>query len=182
MREFGFVTKFDSDHFLMLAAELYFDTDTVGLKLGFPTPQVYFEYLNKEDPILHIPDAAGTGAKKKYCLHFFYHATENARFVHLVKISKTSNGYTDGFPVSWNWCPPPTGDSYFGVLAALCSGCCLVCPEISVKIANKMILFYSDLSPFFRLKIGCKIAVDCLFPVSASYQFDLILCLLRYGQ
>jgi len=58
MREFGFITKFDRDHFLMLTAELYFDTDTVGLKLGFPTPQVYFEYLMKEDPILHIPDAA----------------------------------------------------------------------------------------------------------------------------
>jgi len=90
MREFGFVTKFHSDHFLMLTAELYFDTYTVGLKLGFPTPQVYFEYLNKEGPILHIPDAAGMGAKKtnNVCLHFIYRATENTRFVHLVKISK----------------------------------------------------------------------------------------------
>jgi len=45
MREFGFVTKFDSDHFLMLTAELYFDIDTVGLKLGFPTTQVNVVYI-----------------------------------------------------------------------------------------------------------------------------------------
>ena len=59
MRELGFVTKLNDDKTLTSFAGLFFDSDVEGRERGLATPQLFFTELNKADPLVHVPDAAG---------------------------------------------------------------------------------------------------------------------------
>lgn len=58
MRNLGFRTKADKDEVLAKYAYLFFDSDIEGKELGCATPQIYFSFLNKIDPLLDVPDVA----------------------------------------------------------------------------------------------------------------------------
>lgn len=58
MRSFGFDSRDDNDENTYHFAQLYFDSDAVGKKLGFATPQKYLMHLNSVDPMLTVPDPA----------------------------------------------------------------------------------------------------------------------------
>ena len=58
MRKLGFQTKLDDDAVIARYASLFFDSDLEGKKMGLATPQLYFVFLNKSDPLLNVPDAA----------------------------------------------------------------------------------------------------------------------------
>mmetsp|Transcript_10923 Transcript_10923/g.24031 ORF Transcript_10923/g.24031 Transcript_10923/m.24031 type:complete len:675 (-) Transcript_10923:113-2137(-) len=66
MRHFGFSSRHNDDEVMAAAAELYFDSDSVGRRLGFATPQVYFEYLNSLDPMVDVPEAAVMVARTSF--------------------------------------------------------------------------------------------------------------------
>lgn len=58
MRNLGFDTKLGNDVNLANFAALYFDSDSIGRKLGFPTPQKWLMHLNSVDPMSEVPDPA----------------------------------------------------------------------------------------------------------------------------
>jgi aarF domain-containing kinase len=61
MRKSGFATNDPHDDEIMSKyATIFFDCDTDGKKLGFATPQQYFASLMCANPLVSIPDSAGT--------------------------------------------------------------------------------------------------------------------------
>ena len=64
-RDCGFVPRHpgDSDTLAQYAA-LFFDTDRESRDRGFATPQLYYASLMRTNPLLVIPDAAGTSRAK----------------------------------------------------------------------------------------------------------------------
>ena len=89
MRNFGFVSRDNNDDNMAHFAELYFDSDSVGKKLGFSTPQKYLMHLNSIDPMIIVPDPAvfvartsflfrGLGALLQQQLHTSQHWRKHA--------------------------------------------------------------------------------------------------------
>ena len=89
MRDFGFVSRDNSDDNMAHFAELYFDSDAVGKKLGYATPQKYLMHLNSIDPMVLVPDPAvfvartsflfrGLGALLQQQLHTSQHWRKHA--------------------------------------------------------------------------------------------------------
>lgn len=58
MRLAGFRSRLDDDRNLAEYAALFFDSDHKSKKLGYATPQHYFQELMESDALLDIPDAA----------------------------------------------------------------------------------------------------------------------------
>ena len=58
MRNFGFDSRDNNDKNTYHFAQLYFDSDADGKKMGFATPQKYLMHLNSVDPMLTVPDPA----------------------------------------------------------------------------------------------------------------------------
>lgn len=89
MRNFGFVSRDNNDDNMAHFAELYFDSDAVGKKLGYATPQKYLMHLNSIDPMVLVPDPAvfvartsflfrGLGALLQQQLHTSQHWRKHA--------------------------------------------------------------------------------------------------------
>ena len=89
MRKFGFRSRDSDDENIAKFAALYFDSDDVGRKLGYATPQKYLQYLNSVDPMVAVPDAAvfvartsflfrGLGALLQQSLHTSHHWRKHA--------------------------------------------------------------------------------------------------------
>mmetsp|Transcript_62153 Transcript_62153/g.74788 ORF Transcript_62153/g.74788 Transcript_62153/m.74788 type:complete len:686 (+) Transcript_62153:124-2181(+) len=68
MREFGFRTKLDTNEALAKFGAIFFDSDAEGFKLGFSSPQLYFESIMKRDPLVVVPDAAVMAARCSFLL------------------------------------------------------------------------------------------------------------------
>eukprot|EP00571_Detonula_confervacea_P002042 CAMPEP_0172323202 /NCGR_PEP_ID=MMETSP1058-20130122/48138_1 /TAXON_ID=83371 /ORGANISM="Detonula confervacea, Strain CCMP 353" /LENGTH=573 /DNA_ID=CAMNT_0013039151 /DNA_START=53 /DNA_END=1774 /DNA_ORIENTATION=- len=89
MRIFGFRSQYSNDENTVNFAALYFDSDAVGKKLGYATPQKYLMHLNSIDPMLDVPDPAifvartsflfrGLGALLQQQLHTSQHWRKHA--------------------------------------------------------------------------------------------------------
>ena len=59
MRNMGFRFKHHNDNCVTEMAKLLFDSDHARIKLGLPSPQELLNYLNAQDQMVHVPDAAG---------------------------------------------------------------------------------------------------------------------------
>ena len=59
MRELGFRSKLDRSDILAQTAAFYFDSDEVFEKLGYNNNKAFMEHLQKVDPMIVVPDAAG---------------------------------------------------------------------------------------------------------------------------
>jgi hypothetical protein len=61
MRNAGFKAQDDTDnHALTDYALLFFDSDIEGKRRGYPYPSLYFQSLMSKNPLIDIPDSAGT--------------------------------------------------------------------------------------------------------------------------
>jgi len=67
MKEFGFRFKYGNEDIMKQMAALFFDSDVAGKKMGYATPQDYLSYLRSQDPLEHVPDAAGMFILKFSC-------------------------------------------------------------------------------------------------------------------
>ncbi|KAL7538746.1 hypothetical protein ACHAXR_009624 [Thalassiosira sp. AJA248-18] len=89
MRDFGFKSRDSNDENTAKFAALYFDSDSLGKKLGYATPQKYMMHLNSVDPMMEVPDPAvfvartsflfrGLGALLQQQLHTSHHWRKHA--------------------------------------------------------------------------------------------------------
>jgi len=58
MQEFGFRFRYGKEDIVTRTAFFCFDSDVAGKTLGCATPQDYLAYLQSNDPMENIPDAA----------------------------------------------------------------------------------------------------------------------------
>eukprot|EP00521_Asterionellopsis_glacialis_P015007 CAMPEP_0195309038 /NCGR_PEP_ID=MMETSP0707-20130614/38535_1 /TAXON_ID=33640 /ORGANISM="Asterionellopsis glacialis, Strain CCMP134" /LENGTH=781 /DNA_ID=CAMNT_0040373333 /DNA_START=574 /DNA_END=2919 /DNA_ORIENTATION=- len=66
MRKCGFRSKYNRDDMLVKYAELFFDSDIAGKKMGFESPHLYFRHLMKLDKLQNVPDCAVFVARSSF--------------------------------------------------------------------------------------------------------------------
>ena len=74
MENAGFKLKDPTDHRTMAHySSLMFDSDIVSEKMGYSTPQEYFEDLMDNNPLVEMPDASGRCILKSWLLYVSHH-------------------------------------------------------------------------------------------------------------
>ena len=85
MRDFGFESLNNKNDVITLTAELYFDSNIHGRELGYPNPQVYYQYLSNLDPMVNVPPAAGMSQPlKKRCKFYYIAEKQTPNLFHLI--------------------------------------------------------------------------------------------------
>ena len=74
MENAGFILKDPTDHRTMAHySSFMFDSDIICEKLGYSTPQEYFEDLMEHNPLVEMPDASGRCILMSWLLYVSHH-------------------------------------------------------------------------------------------------------------
>ena len=73
MRDSGFKTKRNRDDVTAKYGALFFDDDSDSKRMGCATPQLYLLKLSSMDPLVKVPDAAGTSFQSTFKRHWDYY-------------------------------------------------------------------------------------------------------------